>query len=610
MSFELVPDMVLHGRYAVRKLIHADERVRTYDALDHRVTDRAVLVFEYLPASDTPSRRVLYQQAVESVSLFSHPGLAHVVDHFAESGREYLVTEAMAGVALSAMCQMSVGGLEQKGVVPWLLQLADALEYLHSRPRPFVLGGLDATTIFVGDDRVVIGAYNLERCWTEARPQILVAEREACQGDYVAFGRLVLSLLAPEGHSDLDGALGGLVRRCLEQPERPTFKSFAEVRQALQHLGDPGEPEALQFGPVAATLGGAPVAERPAPAAWPSQDGAGLPLWMAGAVLVLIALVGAGAFLLYDRTHTFRKDGPLTYAACETAGLWAFDPVTGRVRDHKRLHDVVLADACPIDGGSRLLLLDSRNSRIMVIDTSSDEVEVQVSVDQQPDRMVADEMRGMLYCLSGTSRTISVVSLGSMQLTNVFTLPYPATALVPSVDGRYLFVTVRDQNILYALDASNGRIVSTVSVPGGPAALCRAGDAQQVWIACAEDDTVKAYDVSEPDRLPDDPVAVVTDLKGKRPVQITWSPDNLTAWVLCQDTATISELRLSDRQVRRSFSTGGLQPCGMALAPGDSTRLWVANRGSASVTEVDDTSGQVLVRAESGRQPVAVHPVP
>ncbi len=142
----LAADQVLRDRYIIRRIIGRGGMGSIYLAEDSRLPGRLCAVKEVQPEPDLPEsvraqgREQFYREA-QVLARLDHPNLPKVSDFFTEAERDYLVMDFVPGDDLkSLMDQARRDGrlLPLPDVLRWALQLADALEYLHSQDPPVI----------------------------------------------------------------------------------------------------------------------------------------------------------------------------------------------------------------------------------------------------------------------------------------------------------------------------------------------------------------------------------------------------------------------------------------------------------------------------------------
>jgi len=87
----------------------------------------------------SPAAQALFTQEAALLSRLSHPNLPKVYDTFTEPGQgQYLVMAFVDGQDLKEKLDQTGGPLPESQVLPWVLQVIDALEYLHTQQPPIV----------------------------------------------------------------------------------------------------------------------------------------------------------------------------------------------------------------------------------------------------------------------------------------------------------------------------------------------------------------------------------------------------------------------------------------------------------------------------------------
>ena len=145
-------DTLLKGRYRLVGLTSQNGMVAVYRAEDKQLGNRLVSVKGISQCDLSPDdvREVArqFQQEAQLLAGLNHPFLPHLYDSFQEAGRPYLVLDSVEGDTLEALLQQAPKeGLPLEEVIQIGLQEASALEYLHSRQPPIILGTLHPAMI-------------------------------------------------------------------------------------------------------------------------------------------------------------------------------------------------------------------------------------------------------------------------------------------------------------------------------------------------------------------------------------------------------------------------------------------------------------------------------
>jgi hypothetical protein len=124
---------MLNNRYRIVKLLGQGGFGAVYRAWDTNLS-RPCAVKENLDTSPEAHRQFSREATV--LANLSHPNMPRVTDHFSLAGQgQYLVMDFVDGEDLASKLEKS-GPLPLENALHWIVQVADALSYLHSRQPP------------------------------------------------------------------------------------------------------------------------------------------------------------------------------------------------------------------------------------------------------------------------------------------------------------------------------------------------------------------------------------------------------------------------------------------------------------------------------------------
>ncbi len=148
---QLAANTVLNGRYEIVRRIGGGGMGAVYLAKDRNLGDAPRAVKEMVESHLDPAQ---HEKAIgdfkrESLLLTSleHPCIPTIYDYFYDDklSRFYLVMKYISGGDLASRMRAAVGGrIDEKTVTEWGMQVADVLDYLHSRPKPIIYRDLEA----------------------------------------------------------------------------------------------------------------------------------------------------------------------------------------------------------------------------------------------------------------------------------------------------------------------------------------------------------------------------------------------------------------------------------------------------------------------------------
>lgn len=169
---QLDPGVVLNSRYEIVRRIGGGGMGAVYLAKDRNLGDAPRAVKEMVESHLDPAQ---HEKAIgdfkrESLLLTSleHPSIPTIYDYFYDeaASRFYLVMKYISGGDLASRMRAAIGGrIDEKTVTDWGMQIADVLEYLHSRPKPIIYRDLKPANLMIDGNtgRVMLIDFGIAR---------------------------------------------------------------------------------------------------------------------------------------------------------------------------------------------------------------------------------------------------------------------------------------------------------------------------------------------------------------------------------------------------------------------------------------------------------------
>ncbi|MCJ7513025.1 MAG: serine/threonine-protein kinase [Anaerolineales bacterium] len=131
----LTPGTTLHERYRIESILGQGGMGAVYRAIDINL-GVPVAVKENLFTTEEYARQFWREATI--LAGVRHAHLPRVTDHFViENEGQYLVMDFIQGEDLRQMLERG-GPITEQRLLPWFLEICDALAYLHSRRPPIV----------------------------------------------------------------------------------------------------------------------------------------------------------------------------------------------------------------------------------------------------------------------------------------------------------------------------------------------------------------------------------------------------------------------------------------------------------------------------------------
>jgi serine/threonine-protein kinase len=173
---QLPANTVLNGRYEIVRRIGGGGMGAVYLAKDRNLGDAPRAVKEMMESHLDPTQ---HEKAIgdfkrESLLLTSleHPSIPTIYDYFYDElrSRFYLVMKYISGGDLASRMRAAIGGrLDEKTVTDWGMQVADVLDYLHSRPKPIIYRDLKPANLMIDGNtgRIMLIDFGIARWVTQ-----------------------------------------------------------------------------------------------------------------------------------------------------------------------------------------------------------------------------------------------------------------------------------------------------------------------------------------------------------------------------------------------------------------------------------------------------------
>ena len=297
---QLDPATVLNSRYEIVRRIGGGGMGAVYLAKDRNLGDapRAVKEMVETHLDEHQHEKAIGDFKRESLLLTSleHPCIPTIYDYFYDRdlNRFYLVMKYISGGDLASRLRSSTGGkLDEKTVTDWGKQVADVLEYLHTRPKPIIYRDLKPANLMIDGNsgRVMLIDFGIAR-WVAKQekgvtavgtmgyaPPELFSGRVEPRSDLYSLGATMFHLLTGSDPQDnpllifdfsknprprqitpsISSEMERILMRMVEYKPEDRFRSAGEVKEALADHLEKLISGRVSYGQPANELGGETV---------------------------------------------------------------------------------------------------------------------------------------------------------------------------------------------------------------------------------------------------------------------------------------------------------------------------------------------------------------
>ena len=145
---------ILKGKYKITALIGEGAQGRVYKGEDTEGSKQKYAIKEFIRASTSlevlKSFTYQYTQEERILKQLDDPRLPRMFDAFTFEGKRYIVMEFIEGENLETILKNSPAPLPEVTVLKWAIQIAEILQYLHSRkPAPVIYRDMKPSNILI-----------------------------------------------------------------------------------------------------------------------------------------------------------------------------------------------------------------------------------------------------------------------------------------------------------------------------------------------------------------------------------------------------------------------------------------------------------------------------
>ncbi|MBX6320494.1 MAG: PQQ-dependent catabolism-associated beta-propeller protein [Rhodospirillaceae bacterium] len=222
-----------------------------------------------------------------------------------------------------------------------------------------------------------------------------------------------------------------------------------------------------------------------------------------------------------------------------------------------------LASARPA-GAETIYVTNEKSNDVSVIDGQSLTVVKTIPVGERPRGLVLSKDNKTLYICASDSEEIQALDLDTYELTPVVSTPDPERIDI-SPDGKLLFVSNEDDNLVSIIDIAARSVVDQIPVGVEPEGMAVSPDGKYVVNTSETTNMAHVIDIASHE-------IVANVLVDSRPRVAMWTSDGAQVWVSSEVGGTVSVIDAGTFEVVKKigFQIPGidaqaLQPVGIAI---------------------------------------------
>ena len=619
-----------NGRYTITKAHDSSGGSIVYFAKDSGKENASCVIRAFYPCQKlSQEEQEKYDERFQSsmliLSQFDHPNIAGIYDSFIENGVYYVVMEQVDGITLQSLLSMSVKPLPEKQVIGWMLQVCQAMQYMHNRPKPFIFDALDANNIMIDqDENIKLINFGLSHFFADAKAISFSSSQALISKEIQQMGRTIAFLLTRQevsefgftpGDIELSEPITKLINRLLADGNGGV-NNFEKLQHELENIINPPkikEKKSNQNKTIFKSINYGKIIDGII------EKFMGQPVWLIGGEFLVLIAVSVAVYLFFNPPIHERTQAAV-YVACGNE-LHIFDAVSkehlGRVRTKYNFNTLL-----PSRDGIKIYCSLNKSSHVAIFNSKTNQLIDSFPVGKNPGKMIMDPSESWLYVLHSNEGLITAVQTSPEPLPDLPKINFAKEKAISMYsvgsDARGLAIyTTTDLKIKKDKDSQNQDIILCTSNAGntidaftnppmqsqasqycksaGPIAVTK--DGSVLIVGQAATSVLEFYQASGLKNLGE-----VTQTGGNNLRQIIISPSSLDAWCI-YGSGTVGLVDIESKQLTNTIKLNGTPVSAVWNPLGDKQELWVASASPNSVAIIDTAAKTVSKTIKIGGTP-------
>ncbi|MDO5295963.1 MAG: protein kinase [bacterium] len=404
------------GRYIITKAHSSGDDGTVYFAQDQERGSACVIREFYSSRKLSQEEQAEYDERFQNcmliLSQFNHPNLTDIYDSFTEKGRYYVVMEMVDGITLKTLLGMSVKPLPEKQVLTWMLQVCQAMQYMHNRPKPFIFDALDANNIMIDQsENIKLINFGLSNFFTNAEAISFSSSPALISKEIQQMGRTLAFLLTREEVSELgftpaddkvSEPLVKLVNRLLSEGNGGV-DNFDKLQHELENIINPPKIKERKSSAKTARFKFINYSKLFESAI---ETVLRQPIWLIGSEILAVIAVGIGIYFYCNPPVDARLQSAVYLACGNELHIYSAANKTplGRVRLKYGVNNLY-----PCRNGVKLYCSLANSSHVAIFNAQTNRLIDSFPVGKNPGMMIMDPSENWLYVLHSSEGLVSAV---------------------------------------------------------------------------------------------------------------------------------------------------------------------------------------------------------
>jgi hypothetical protein len=574
------------------------------------------------------SRRSIFNDNVHIISTLRHDNLSEIYRCFSENDRDYYLMERIDGVDLEALSIMSAKPFSEKEVVNWGMELASALQFLHHRPIPFSLEGLEPASIMVDQKGTLkITNYNLERIFDlRKNPRLGITEPNQQYTDITRLARVLYFLLTKNRYDESTGVrlsqgMSVKMMSLLDITCREGQRAYGDVRVFRRKLELTQMQEKEEIKTVKSRYGFHDITPD---FSWLKRIWTGVLNQKPYMIVVELMFIITFLFLVFahpfeERAYARPVSSPLSYVFTDDE-IFTINASTFEIIDEKQVSlaagDLISTNSIVRDkygrilyDGELLLVSDRIKNQLHLINMETNDIVKSLNINAEPSMFIKNEENDSIWIFHENTPKITIVDHKFLSVKNTINLDYvPKHAL--KIPGKTDFKVIANklQGIVVACENRN-ELVSIRPSTGTPTGTLRLDYTPGPMIMIPQTDRIASLDQNNSSLvfIATGGAGVVSKTALPRehgkPADLVYDSKNRLIWISFPDSHSLVSYSLYENKFGKQIKAIGKTPTKLVYRE-NAEQLWVLCEGSKEIVIIDTMKNTTAGRVVLGKRPV------
>lgn len=604
--------------YRILKQHNETDLYKTFLVSDTNNKDNKVILRIFDLSKLNLSRNDLknIENLLETISSFKHENIVNIIDFSYNETSFFIITEKVEGLTLKQIADMSISPLAEKDVVPWMMQVCDAISYLHKRPEPFIANKIDLEHISItNDEKIKLLNLGLERLFhPKDRNEMFINKTEFFIDDIEAILKVDYELITKTEFSEDCDILENLPvdvcedhRKLLEinLPQCHNINTAEDLNHNYNLILHPELKCKYDHHTVVTRFNFFSINKF-------IYEKILFPVLSQSLLMLSLEIIGLivffyGMWLMQNPHVLYKKQGQEFYIITNSTDLRTY-----RVNKPKFIDRLIYPEGISAmleiqDKPKNQLIISLENSStIALIDPEKNIETARIKVCKGPGKIIYDKLNNKIFVVSNKTKNVSIVSLSKKEMTGIFPITANINDAIFNPNDKKLYVATNGKRFIKIYDTKKFKPAGSVMLPWVINSIAISQNGRFLYAGCSVANKVVIIDLKGINAK-----EIIKDTGGNETSKIALSLDEKYLYILNGKSRRISIYDLRNKRIKETILLDGI-PIDMAIVKSKKNNkelIWVIENDPNIINIIDASTFTKTQRIRLPAAPSDIEPV-